>query len=683
MFTNFEDTATQTRLARVARICLAITLLIGLSGFFGWLFDIRFLRRPFAQFVAINPLTAVLFLIAVTSQPLVRGKSHRCRTAGIAAGFFICAAATLKLLELSGVTIFSVDRILFSDLLETERLGNIPNRMAPNTAFCFFWLGISIVLQPIGQRGAFFPAQFTLLPLVLAASLSILGYLYGVPKFYGISHYIPMALHTAAGLLFISAAIIAAYPRQGILRHFTTTLAGSKMARWLIPGTILVPILLGFLRLFIDRQFPIPVEFGVSILVLGIITILSLLVWFDTRTLNLKDTKERLAQAELAQLNENLERLVNQRTAAVLKTETRLQQVLDNMLEGIQIIGHNWKYLYVNEALVKQAAMPRNRLIGFSVTEIFPGVEGTDLFHTLRRAMIERIALHLETPFQHPDGRLGWYEMSIQPVPEGVFILTVDITERRQADEIIKKANEELEFKVMERTQELETLNHELESFSYSVSHDLRAPLRIISGYARILEETSATGLSDNQKTILQNIRGGIERMDKLIDDLLKFSMLGTSALQKSPVDMNRLVAEVIGELHNREGEKILIVAEPLEPAEGDYMLLRQVFTNLISNAIKYSNRQANPVIKIRSRPNETENIYSVSDNGAGFDMAYADKLFGVFQRLHSAKEYAGTGVGLAIVQRIVHRHGGRVWAVAEPDQGATFSFSLPVGKIS
>jgi signal transduction histidine kinase len=242
--------------------------------------------------------------------------------------------------------------------------------------------------------------------------------------------------------------------------------------------------------------------------------------------------------------------------------------------------------------------------------------------------------------------------------------------------ERVKAHAAELEAKVRERTAELQTANRELESFSYSVSHDLRAPLRAIDGYARMLDEDYAARLDAEAQRLIGVVRLSARRMGQLIDDLLAFSRLGRQEPARAQLDMRALACEVAEEL--RPGRPATIEVAPLPPAQADRALLRQVWTNLIGNALKYSAKKADARVEIGAREDAAENVYWVRDNGAGFDMRYAEKLFGVFQRLHRAEEFEGTGVGLAIVQRIVTRHGGRVWAEGAPGEGACFYFSLP-----
>ena len=257
--------------------------------------------------------------------------------------------------------------------------------------------------------------------------------------------------------------------------------------------------------------------------------------------------------------------------------------------------------------------------------------------------------------------------------------LLIANNELKKAEFHIVELNVSLEQKIIERTSQLEAANKELESFSYSVSHDLRSPLRAINGFTQILVEDYADKFDKEGKIVINEIIVNSIKMGQLIDNLLEFSHIGKQNVSIANVNMKELIESVIVELRQQEpSRKIRIIFTKLHNIKGDYNLLKQVFINLVSNAFKYTGKLDEAVIEIGSSKDKKYITYYIKDNGAGFDMLYYDKLFGVFQRLHSTTEFEGTGVGLAIIQRIVSKHGGKVWAKAKVDEGACFYVSLP-----
>ncbi len=286
------------------------------------------------------------------------------------------------------------------------------------------------------------------------------------------------------------------------------------------------------------------------------------------------------------------------------------------------------------------------------------------------------------------DSEVRWISHRCRPVFDqhgswrGIRVGNRDITARRMAENKITELNRDLEQRVTERTQQLETANKELETFSYSVSHDLRAPLRAIDGFSHILIEDYANKLDDEAKRLLNMVLNSAERMSQLIDDILKFSRAGRLEFTSTEIDMEKMVHAVAEELQpSTAGSKLQIEIEHIPPATGDRAMMHQVFANLLSNAVKFSHTREAPKIHVGATIKGDETIYFVRDNGVGFDMQFADKMFVVFQRLHSMEEFEGTGIGLAIVKRIVTRHGGRVWAEGKVNEGATLYFALPTKK--
>jgi len=386
---------------------------------------------------------------------------------------------------------------------------------------------------------------------------------------------------------------------------------------------------------------------------------------------------------ELRQSQEALER----RSAEVSSANRFLDSLIENIPDMIFVKdAAGLRFVRFNRAGEELLGYSRDELLGKNDYDFFPR-EQADFFtakdrETLTRGTVEDIP---EEPVQTRNKGIRMLHTKKVPLfdehgqPRNLLGISEDVTEQRETEREIRRLNAALE----QRAAQLEAANKELESFSYSVSHDLRAPLRALDGYAHMLEEDYASRLDEEGLRYLSVIRDSSIRMGTMIDDLLAFSRLGRQAVIKAKLDMNALVQEVIEEaLQHHQGDQTpKIEVGPLPPAKADRGLLRHVWMNLISNALKYSSKSPSPEIEVSGRRDNMGNVYSVRDNGAGFSMDYYDKLFSVFQRLHAAEEFDGTGVGLAIVQRVVTRHGGRVWAEGKVNEGATFSFTLPIGE--
>lgn len=345
----------------------------------------------------------------------------------------------------------------------------------------------------------------------------------------------------------------------------------------------------------------------------------------------------------------------------------------------ICLLDREYRYLLIEGDMLEKLGYSKANLLGQKAKDAL----SAQTFNEVEKDFIKAFNGEIVTK---ESNRLG-YDIIARFIPlkdesnevYAIMTVAIDITRLKVAQRSITDLNQRLEEKIIERTDELKKTNEELEAFSYSVSHDLRAPLRAVDGYAGMLAEDYGKNLDQEGKRLLNEIHKNARRMGLLIDDLLNFSRLGRKEVERSVIDMNNLVDFALWEIKQAGDYHAVIKRGKLEPIAADYTLMQNVMINLLSNAIKYSSKKEQPVVEISSEIVNKEVIYCISDNGVGFEMEYFHKLFGVFERLHSNDEFSGTGVGLAIAKRIIEKHHGKVWATGEIGQGASFYFSLPL----
>lgn len=378
-----------------------------------------------------------------------------------------------------------------------------------------------------------------------------------------------------------------------------------------------------------------------------------------------------------------IDAMEKERLHAIAEDELALRaELLDAATDSIFVHDADGNFIYVNEAGWNTRGYSREEFLSMNLREL-----ATPKFSTLladRMSQAERFG-HAMCESAHicKDGSVIPVEVHIKAIEdrERVLFLSVvrDITERKKVEKELEEYREHLEELVEQRTLHLQALNRELESFSYSVSHDLRSPVRVIDMTSRMLLEDSGDRLDEEERKSFAVIFRNIERIDDIIEGLLRLARAGSRELQVSEVDVGAMAEDVIQELKpDLSGREVQFVVGELPSVSCDEVLMRQVFVNLISNAVKFTSDCGDAVIEVRGERIDEETVYAVSDNGIGFDPGQADRLFGVFQRLHGHERFGGTGVGLALVQRIIQRHGGRVWAEGATGEGATFYLALP-----
>ncbi|MDP3857478.1 MAG: ATP-binding protein [Stagnimonas sp.] len=662
------DAGLVARFETISRyLSLAVTV-IGALVLLGYALRSPQLIRPHPTTGGMAANTAVAFLLLGLSlflRPLDAGTAWRQPISRLCAALAL-AIGWVTLGEYALDVDLGMDEMLFGDLLGAVQTPH-PGRMAEGTAASIALLGVASLLVHSRRSGLRRVSLVMAITVFIFALIGIyaMGFGQGAAGLYQIGIYSGIAYHTIVAFLLMAFAVLLAQVESGPLAILAAPGVGGQLARWLLPLAIVVPPVIGWLRLLGDRAQLFPNEVGVALVGLANMAIFTTALWAAARSIERLDRTRTDAETEL-------------RHASAYN-----RSLIEASVDPLVTISPDGKVTDANEATIQLAGLGREELIGSDFFRFFTEPEQA-------RAAYQRVFAAgkvRDFPLQvrAKDGGITPVSYNASVFRDetgqvaGVFAIARDVSELQKAAQALRELNTSLEQRVLERTASLEAANKDLEGFSYSVSHDLRAPLRAIDSFSNILLEDYSDKLDAEGQRLLRTVRRNTDKMAQLIDDILAFSRAGRKDLVLVAIDMKELVEDVLAELIPAAGERrIEVRIATLPSAWADKAMLRQVLVNLLSNAIKFSAKREQALIEISGADDAGGTSYSIRDNGAGFDPAYSSKLFGVFQRLHSTSEFAGTGIGLAIVKRIIDKHGGRVWAESQPDQGACFHFSLP-----
>jgi PAS domain S-box-containing protein len=604
--------------------------------------------------------TALAFLVAGLSlwllgRPSTLGEQRLRRLAQVCA-IFVVLVGLLTLGEYGSGLDFGIDQLVVRDTSGATAT-TTPGRMAPVTALIFVLIGAALLLLDWRTWRGHYPAQWLALAAALVASVAVTGYIYGVEALYRVASYSSVALHTAALSLTLAIGALCARPDRSLMALLSSEGVGGFLVRRLLPAAIGISVGLGWLILQGQRAGLYGVEFNSGLHALATLALLTLLIGWIAARLELTDKQQKQAETRLRE------------------SEARLTGIIDSAMDAIITVDARQQIVLFNPSAERMFQCSAVGVIGQPLERLIP-----PRFHTVHR---EHIRLFGETGVtKRAIGALGaihGLRADGQEFPIEAAISQIEVAGHKLYTVILRDISERKRAEAEQErlVQELARSNRDLEQFAYVASHDLQEPLRMVASYAKLLANRYQGRLDADADEFIAYVVDGATRMQQLINSLLTYSRVGTHGKEFAPTSGEAVLQAALTNLDLAIQESgVAITHDPLPTVMADESQLSQLFQNLVSNAIRFRSEQP-PEIHISAERHNGDWLFSVRDNGVGIEAQYFDRIFIIFQRLHTQAEYPGTGIGLAICKKIVERHGGRIWVESEPGQGSTFYFTF------